>query len=307
MAATVILTMGDPNGIGPEIAMKAAAELVREGRVVPIVVGDRHLAEASGIAYDGQLIDTGHFAKADHRPGEPTPASGRACVAYLETALEVHDRTGAAGIVGCPHSETAINASGRAFSGYPNLLAELRGTGPDSVFMMLIGGGLRVAHVTLHEPILTALQRVTPDLVARAIRISARGLRRLGIAEPRIGVMGFNPHAGEGGLFGDDDDRIVTPAIAMARAEGIDVRGPEGADTLLQRSDYDAFVAIYHDQGHIPVKLLGGKEVSALSLGTNVLFSSVGHGAAFDIAGKNMASPAGVLKAARIVGGAGGL
>ncbi len=305
MAARVILTMGDPNGIGPEIALKAAEALRREGRVEPVVVGDAHLAEGAG--YGGRLVDCGLLAPADAAPGRPTPASGRACVGYLERALELCAAEDAAGIVGAPHSETAINASGRRFSGYPNLLAELQGSGPDSVFLMLVGGGLRVAHVTLHEPILTALNRVSPNLVARAVRVTDAGLRRLGIAAPRIGVMGFNPHAGEGGLFGDEDARLIAPAIAMLHAEGLDVHGPEGADTLLQREGYDAFVAIYHDQGHIPVKLAGGKAVSALSLGAGVLFSSVGHGAAFDIAGQGVASPEGMLRAARLVGGVDGL
>jgi 4-hydroxy-L-threonine phosphate dehydrogenase PdxA len=303
MAPKVILTMGDPNGIGPEIALKAAVQLAREGQITPIIVGDAHLAKATGIAFDGIMIDTGLLSESDHTLGTPTPASGRACVGYLQAALELHDRIGAAGIVGCPHSETAINASGRSFSGYPNLLAELRGTGPDSIFLMLVGGGLKVAHVTLHEPILTALNRVTPELVARAIRTIAAGLQRLGTAYPRIGVMGFNPHAGENGLFGHEDTTLIAPAIAECQSEGLDVQGPEGADTLLQRSGYDAMIAIYHDQGHIPVKLLGGKEVSALSLGSDVLFSSVGHGAAFDIAGQGLASAAGVLRAARLVGG----
>jgi 4-hydroxythreonine-4-phosphate dehydrogenase len=305
MATRVILTMGDPNGIGPEIALKAAEALRREGRVEPVVVGEAHLA--AGADYGGRLVDCGLLAPAEADPGRPTPASGRACVGYLQRALALAAAEGAAGIVGAPHSETAINASGRRFSGYPNLLAELQGSGPDSVFLMLVGGGLRVTHVTLHEPILAALNRVTPELVARAVRATDGGLRRLGVAAPRIGVMGFNPHAGEDGLFGDEDARLVAPAIAALCAEGIAAEGPEGADTLLQREGYDAFVAIYHDQGHIPVKLRGGKVVSALSLGAEVPFSSVGHGAAFDIAGKGVASPEGMLRAARLVGGLDGL
>lgn len=308
----VLVTFGDPNGIGPEIAIAAAAQLTGEGRVAPVLVGDTHVAEKAA-AWVGadlsalDLIDVCALAPADHAPGQPTPASGRATVRYLEAALDAVATTGAVGIVGCPHSETAINASGRPFSGYPNLLAELRGGGPDSVVLMLVGGGLRVAHVTLHEPIRKALDRITPDLVGQTIRITEQGLKRLGVDAPRIGVMGFNPHAGEGGLFGDEDDRLVTPAVEAARADGIDVIGPEGADLLLGRKDVDAFVALYHDQGHIPVKLMAGREISALSLGSDVLFSSTGHGAAFDIAGQGKASHAAVLRAARIVGGADGV
>lgn len=308
----VLVTFGDPNGIGPEIAIAAAVQLAGEGRVAPILVGDVHVAEkaAQWIGADLSaldMIDVGALAPGDHVPGHPTPASGRATVRYLEAALDAVETTGAIGVVGCPHSETAINASGRPFSGYPNLLAELRGGGADSVVLMLVGGGLRVAHVTLHEPIRKALDRITPELIAQTIRITDKGLKRLGIDVPRIGVMGFNPHAGEGGLFGDEDDRLVRPAVENALADGIDVIGPEGADLLLGRKDVDAFVALYHDQGHIPVKLLAGREISALSLGSDVLFSSTGHGAAFDIAGQGKASHAAVLRAARIVGGADGV
>lgn len=308
----VLVTFGDPNGIGPEIAIAAAAQLAGEGRVAPILVGDVHVAEKAaqwiGADLSGlDMIDVGALAPGDHAPGHPTPASGSATVRYLEAALDAVETTGAIGVVGCPHSETAINASGRPFSGYPNLLAELRGGGADSVVLMLVGGGLRVAHVTLHEPIRKALDRITPELIAQTIQITDKGLKRLGIEVPRIGVMGFNPHAGEGGLFGDEDDRLVRPAVENALSDGIDVIGPEGADLLLGREDVDAFVALYHDQGHIPVKLLAGREISALSLGSDVLFSSTGHGAAFDIAGQGKASHAAVLRAARIVGGADGV
>lgn len=308
----VLITLGDPNGIGPEIAVAAAAELRASGDIRPVLVGDAHVIEhASGVAgtrLDGiEVIEVDALDRSAHQPGSVTAEAGKATVRYLEAALSAQGKMNAKGIVGCPHSETAINASGRPFSGYPNLLAELCGTGPDSVVMMLSGGGLRVAHVTLHEPILTALNRITTNLIAQTIRTTHVGLQRLGIPAPRIGVMGFNPHAGEGGLFGDEDDRIVRPAVDRARDEKIDAYGPEGADLLLGREGYDAFIAMYHDQGHIPVKLKAGRNISALSLGADVLFSSVGHGAAFDIAGTGTASAEAVLRAARIVGGVDGV
>ncbi|MBV0913826.1 PdxA family dehydrogenase [Anianabacter salinae] len=308
----ILVTMGDPNGIGPEIALKAAVAFAVEGALRPVVVGDWHVARSTadlcGLELGAiEIADVAALPEAEFQPGQPTAASGKATVRYLVAALDLLDRGNVRGIVGCPHSETAINASGRPFSGYPNLLAELRGQDPDSVILMLVGGGLRVAHVTLHEPILTALNRITPELVSGTIRTVHQGLRRLGIDRPRIGVMGFNPHAGEGGLFGDQDERIVKPAVEALQAEGLDVTGPEGADLLLGQDGFDAFVAMYHDQGHIPVKLLAGRNISALSLGADVLFSSVGHGAAFDIAGKNAASPEAVLRAARIVGGLDGV
>ncbi|WP_253075600.1 4-hydroxythreonine-4-phosphate dehydrogenase PdxA [Bradyrhizobium sp. 200] len=130
----------------------------------------------------------------------------------------------------------------------------------------------------------------------------AATLQRLGIANPRIGIFGINPHAGENGLFGDDDDRITAPAVDRLRKAGILAEGPVGADIILGRKDIDGFVAIYHDQGHIPVKLLAGRNASALSVGAGVLFSSVGHGSAFDIAGQDKADPSAVLRTLRLIG-----
>ena len=314
----VLITVGDANGIGPEVAAKAAIALADDPALRPVIVGDRHLVEpvvtAAGFALEPSmdkwgapghvdLHEVGAIDAADVTPGTPTAASGRATVAYVERAVAlVKDGTGRA-IVASPHSETAVNASGRTFSGYPNLLSELLGTGEDSVFLMLIGGGLRIVHVTLHEGIHTALDRLTPELIERATLAAHQALSGLGIDAPRIGLFGINPHAGEGGLFGDEDDRIVTPAIERLRAQGIDAHGPEGADVMLVREGYDAFVAMYHDQGHIPVKLLAGRSSAAMSIGSGLVFSSVGHGAAFDIAGKGQASSDAAVAAIRLVGG----
>jgi 4-hydroxythreonine-4-phosphate dehydrogenase len=205
-------------------------------------------------------------------------------------------------IVGCPHNETAVSAAGIPFSGYPSLIARLTGSPEDKVFMMLVGGGLRILHATLHERIHHALARLTPDLIEEAGLACAATLKQLGVLSPRIGVFGINPHAGENGLFGDDDDRITKPAVARLREAGVLAEGPIGADIILGRKDIDGFVAIYHDQGHIPVKLLAGRNASALSVGAGVLFASVGHGSAFDIAGQNKADPGAVLRTLRLIG-----
>ena len=149
----------------------------------------------------------------------------------------------------------------------------------------------------------TAMARLTPELVAAVGLAAARALLSLGIASPRIGVFGFNPHAGEGGLFGDEDARVTEPAVALLRAAGVAAEGPMGADTMLVRGGLDAYVAIFHDQGHIPVKLLAPRHACALSIGAGVMFSSVGHGSAHDIAGQGIADPAGVIGALRLVAG----
>jgi len=196
----------------------------------------------------------------------------------------------------------AVNAAGIPFSGYPGLIARLTNTPEEKVFMMLVGGGLRILHATLHERIHHALARLTPDLIEEAGLACAATLQRLGIAHPRIGIFGINPHAGENGLFGDDDDRITVPAVARLRKAGVVAEGPVGADIILGRKNIDGFVAIYHDQGHIPVKLLAGRNASALSVGAGVLFSSVGHGSAFDIAGEGKADPSAVLRTLLLVG-----
>ena len=236
-------------------------------------------------------------------PGRVTAEAGRATIGYLRDALVLLDAGRGRAIVGCPHSETAVNAAGIPFSGYPSAIARLRGTDEDEVFMMLVGGGLRIVHATLHEDLKGALARLTPELIEAAALRAVEALQRLGIPQPRIGLFGINPHAGEGGLFGREDEEIVVPARDRLRERGVDVAGPEGADTMLVRGGFDAFVAMYHDQGHIPVKLLAGRSASALSIGAGVLFSSVGHGAAFDIAGKGTASPDAVIRTIRLLAG----
>ncbi len=317
----IALTIGDPNGIGPEIAVKAAALLAcREDGTCPILVGDpapirryagRHapglpirLAPQDWGAAGGLDVAAVEALPEEHfRPGQVSARAGAATVAYVRRALELVRGGAAEAVVAAPHSETAIAAAGIPFSGYPGLLADLAGLGRDEVFLMLVGGGLRIVHATLHERLQDALERVTPELVAAAGRAAHRALAAMGVPEARIGVFGLNPHAGEGGLFGTDDARVTEPAVAALRREGIRAEGPAGADVLLAARAMDAYVAVYHDQGHIPVKLLAPRGAAALSIGAGVLFSSVGHGSAFDIAGRGVADPGAVVAALSLLGG----
>jgi 4-hydroxy-L-threonine phosphate dehydrogenase PdxA len=316
----VLLTIGDPNGIGPEIAVKAAVALAREPQLAPILVADRfvleplahasrlHIRETDGTSAAEpavlDLLPVDAFQLQSYRPGEVSAAAGAATVAYLEKAIKYVKSGRARAIVGCPHSQAAVNAAGVEFSGYPGLLARLMGVAADRVFLMLVGGGLRIVHATLHERLGDALMRLTPELIEAAAHAAAQTLKTLGIESPRLGIFGINPHAGERGLFGDDDSRITVPAVDRLRHAGVNVEGPAGADVLIGEADFDAFIAMYHDQGHIPIKLLAGRAASALSIGAGVTFSSVGHGVGFDIAGKGVADPEGVIRAIRLVASA---
>ena len=309
---TIALALGDPNGIGPEIAVKAAVHY-QGSACRPVLVGSEHVIRHYAARHAPQLAlhrfgdanqdapglvfhPVDGFDPADFAPGVVSPAAGRATVAYVAAAVRLADDGRVKAIVGCPHSETAINGAGIAFSGYPGLIAQLTGTPPDRVFLMLMASGLRIAHVTLHESVATALGRIDTALVVEAGRAAVEALRRLGLPNPTLGVFGINPHAGEDGLFGDEDERITRPAVARLRALGIAADGPFGADLLLGQRKHDAYLAMFHDQGHIPIKLLSPLRASALSIGAGVLFSSVGHGSAFDIAGKGVADPVAVIE-----------
>ncbi|MGE3248149.1 MAG: PdxA family protein [Beijerinckiaceae bacterium] len=307
----IAISIGDPNGIGPEIALKAAALQDVHSAIRPVLVGSEqvlaHYRKLLGIGRAFAPLETAEpddipvcyvdvLAAADFEPGAIKAGAGRATIAYVTRCVEMVKAGQADAIVGCPQSETAIAAAGIEFSGYPPLIADLTNTPRDKTFMMLCGADLRIAHVTLHEPLHAAIARLTPDFVADAIRAADLAMKQLGFAQPKIGVFGINPHAGEDGLFGDADERITKPAAAMARAEGILADGPIGADVLLANRKHDAYVAMYHDQGHVPVKLISPRQASALAIGTPVVFSSVGHGCAYDIAGKGVAEPLSVTK-----------
>ena len=188
-----------------------------------------------------------------------------------------------------PHCDTAVNAAGIPFNGYGGLVADLTGTPRGRVFLMLQAQDLRVVHATLHEGVVDAVARITPQLVRAATAAAIESLPALGVREPRVCVLGINPHAGEGGLFGQGDERVTRPAVEAMRAGGWQVDGPVGADLALSERKHDAYVAMLHDQGHIAVKMLSPKGATALVAGVPLAFASVGHGASFDIAGRGVA------------------
>ncbi|MDB5839356.1 MAG: terephthalate dihydrodiol dehydrogenase [Herminiimonas sp.] len=312
----IALAIGEPNGIGPEIAVSAAAQLHGNG-VELVLVGDafvlrhymqRHAPQRKLVAFgtegDGlPFVDVPALPGEAFRPGEILAQAGAATVAYVRAAVGLAQRGEVDAVIGCPHSETSINRAGITFSGYPGLIAQLTATPEDRVFLLLVSPELKIGHVTLHERLNNALARITPELVVDAAVAVIEATRSLGIAQPRLGVFGINPHAGEDGLFGDDDRLINVPAVARLREMGYSVDGPAGADLLLSQRRHDVYLAMYHDQGHIPIKLLSPLEASALSVGSGIVFSSVGHGCAYDIAGRGTADPKAALRTVRMLAG----
>lgn len=306
----IALSVGDPNGIGPEIVLKALDALRGEDRLRITVFGPpavlARAAQATGLAELLAGVDVrpaGELPAEAARFGEVNAQAGASTVASATAAIEACRRGEFDAVVAGPHHETAIAQAGIPFSGYPSLLARVCGQPEGEVFLMLVGGGLRIVHVTLHESVATALARITPRLVVAATRAGVRACQAFGVARPGVALFGINPHASEGGLFGHEDAELVVPAARELQAQGLDVVGPMGADMLLADRKHDLYVAMLHDQGHIPIKLLAPQGASAVSIGADVLLASTGHGSAMDIAGTGTARPDALLRSLRLLGG----
>ena len=317
---TIAITMGDASGIGPEIIMKALAHPEVHEICNPLVIGDaERLREAGDIVGSSLRVDSlensaqARFEKTavecidlklvpkNHPFGQVSPISGEAAFRYIERAVRVVEAGEADGICTAPLSKEALYAAGHKYPGHTELLAALTGT--PEVSMMLSSPKLRVIHVTTHIGLIDAIERIEPGLVERVIGRAQTTLVRAGIASPRIGVCGINPHAGENGLFGRGEEAAkITPAVAACQAKGWNVKGPLPADTLFflaARGDYDIVVAMYHDQGHGPIKVLGLEAGVNITIGLPVVRTSVDHGTAFDIAGKGIADERSLVVALR--------
>ena len=316
----IAITMGDAAGIGPEIIMKALARPQVAAFCRPLVIGDAarlrragdivgggvpvaSLQEPAHATYDRgeiQCIDL-PLVPADLPFGRTSAIAGEAAYRFIERAVRIVEAGGADAICTAPISKAALHAAGHRYPGHTELLAALTGTA--EVSMMLSTPKLRVIHVTTHIGLLDAIDLIDVALVERVIDRAHETLQQAGIASPRLGVCGINPHAGEDGLFGRGEEAAkIEPAVRSARARGIDVVGPLPADTLFYlaaRGDFDIVVAMYHDQGHGPVKVLGLESGVNITVGLPVVRTSVDHGTAFDIAGTGVADERSLVEALR--------
>ncbi|WP_331773336.1 4-hydroxythreonine-4-phosphate dehydrogenase PdxA (plasmid) [Embleya sp. NBC_00888] len=316
----IAITMGDAAGVGPEIVVKALGGSAALLPFLPFVVGDaarlRRAAELTGVdlrvnpvaspedgIYQPGTVDCLDLANIpeDLPFGQLSPVAGEGAYRYVEAATRLASERRVDAICTAPLNKEALQAAGHKYPGHTELLAELTGT--QEVSMLLSAPKLRVIHVTTHIGLIDAVAKIEPGLVERTIRRGYETMVAAGIAEPRIAVCGINPHAGENGLFGQGEEETkVVPAIEKVRAEGIDVQGPLPADTVFFRAvrgDFDLVVAMYHDQGHGPVKVLGLDAGVNITVGLPVIRTSVDHGTAFDIAGTGRADEASMVEALR--------
>jgi 4-hydroxythreonine-4-phosphate dehydrogenase len=311
VAAPVALTLGEPAGVGPELAAKAWARL--EGRVPFFVIGDpghlaghgvpiRKIAKPSetGHALHAGLPVLSHPFPAPAVPGRPAPENAQAVISAIARAVDLTMRGEAGAMTTGPiHKKALIDGAGFAYPGHTEYLAHLAGV--DRVVMMLAGPGLRVVPTTIHIALKEVPGTLTRSLLSDTIRITDAALRRdFGIESPRIAVSGLNPHAGEGGAMGREEIETISPVIEALRAEGLALTGPHSADTMFHaaaRARYDAAICMYHDQALIPIKTLAFDEGVNVTLGLPFVRTSPDHGTAFDIAGTGRADPSSLIAA----------
>jgi 4-hydroxythreonine-4-phosphate dehydrogenase len=304
----IAISTGDPAGIGPEVTLKALSDPGISPLGHWIVVSDAavlHQVETqTGLSLDkvpsNELLDLKQVGASPPVQGKLSAAAGRAALAYIRTATQLCLDGNADAMVTAPVNKEGITLSGGKFTGHTEYIAELCGA-LDSR-MLLVNDRLRVVHVSTHVPLRQACE-LDSGRIQRTIELGHQAMRWLGIKDPRIAVCGLNPHAGESGLFGEEDREIILHAVNTARMMGIRCVGPLPADSLFVkavRGEYDLVVAMYHDQGHVPMKLLDFEGTVNVSLGLPIIRTSVDHGTAFDIAGKNQADPSSMKAALKL-------
>lgn len=314
--------MGDAAGVGPEIILKSLAEAEMYEISNPLVIGDRKILErAKSFVDSGLIIETVTAEQISETPykhgvvhcldldllpedlpiGQVSPEAGDAAFQYLAKAIEMAKENRIDAICTAPLNKEALQKGGHMYPGHTEILADLTDTKDYS--MMLSAPNLRVIHVTTHVGIIDAVKMINPERVYHVLKLAHDTLKKAGIESPKIAVCGINPHAGENGLFGyGEEEEKVIPGVERAQAEGINAVGPLPADTLFFRAvrgDFDIVVAMYHDQGHGPVKVLGLDAGVNITVGLPIIRTSVDHGTAFDIAGKGIADEKSLMEAMR--------
>ncbi len=316
------VTMGDPAGIGPEIAVKALGDGEIYEICRPVLLGDRAVisstvsaikarlkispvlmpSRAAGILGTIDIMEISDLQNDHIVPGRPTVKGGRAMAEYIIRAVELIRKGELDAMVTCPISKALMHQAGYRFDGHTQLIAHLTDT--DDYIMMLAGERLRVSLVTIHCALRDIPHILTEEMVFKTILVTHRALKQdFGLEKTRLAVAALNPHAGESGLFGSEEEEIIRPAINRALDEGCNVAGPFPPDTIFVRTasgEFDAVVAMYHDQGLIPLKLLHFSDAVNVTLGLPIIRTSVDHGTAYDIAGKGMADASSLKEAIRM-------
>ena len=317
------LTMGDPCGIGPEVVIKAlihskiyewcnpviignAASLRETVKMLDIDMSINHISDTDiGMSRVNQnaasVIDIGNLNYEDVTIGEINPGCGKAAMEWVSHAGRLAMSGAIGGIATAPLNKEAASLAGYEAIGHMELLQEL--TGSKTVATMLIAKNLRVVHLTTHRSLRVACDYVKKDRILDYLRITDENFKKWGFENPRIGVAALNPHGSDGGLLGDEENDEILPAVTQAKAEGMTVEGPIPADIIFHQAindQYDAVLCMYHDQGHIPVKVYGFEESITANLGLPFVRTSVDHGTAFDIAGKGIADPLSMIEAIKL-------
>ena len=317
------LTMGDPCGIGPEVVIKALIHSEIYEWCNPVIIGNaaslretvkmldidmliNHISDTDiGMSRVSQnaasVIDIGNLNYEDVTIGEINPGCGKAAMEWVSHAGRLAMRGAIGGIATAPLNKEAASLAGYEAIGHMELLQEL--TGSKTVATMLIAKNLRVVHLTTHRSLRVACDYVKKDRILDYLRITDENFKKWGFENPRIGVAALNPHGSDGGLLGDEENDEILPAVTQAKAEGMTVEGPIPADIIFHQAindQYDAVLCMYHDQGHIPVKVYGFEESITANLGLPFVRTSVDHGTAFDIAGKGIADPLSMIEAIKL-------
>jgi 4-hydroxythreonine-4-phosphate dehydrogenase len=322
------ITMGDAAGVGAEIIAMALTHDEVRAKTRAVVIGDASVVEDAArivgadlpveaiSTIDPNALDDGSIWVLDlaNRPlasltrGTVHPANGKAAFEYVERAVSLALANEIDAIATAPLNKESLNQAGYPYPGHTEALARLCGLGDDDITMLLASPRLRVSHVSTHCSMLQAVAACTTERVVQVARLTAEAVAPLVTRPPKIALAGINPHAGEHGLFGDEDEREIRPAAAQLRQEGIEAEGPVSPDTVFLRAlngDFDAVVAMYHDQGHIPSKIAGFHDTVNITLGLPIIRTSVDHGTAFDLAGTGKARPDNMIVAIDLAAGMG--